>query len=68
MLEVTIHGSSQTLPEGLTILAALRRLGIVVPSLCHDQGLRPPSEACTEAHFDTVMEGGLRCQSWGWLL
>jgi formate dehydrogenase major subunit len=45
MLEVTINGSSQTLPEGLTILAALRRLGIVVPSLCHDQRLRP-TEAC----------------------
>jgi len=41
MLNITINGSSTTVPEGTTVLEAARQLDIYVPTLCHDERLRP---------------------------
>ena len=40
-MRVTINGKSQTAPEGVTILTALRAAGIDVPTVCHDPRLTP---------------------------
>ena len=45
MLHVTINDRAHEFPAGLTILAALRQLGIDVPTVCHDDRLEP-SGAC----------------------
>ena len=45
MLQVTINETAHEFPDGLTILAALRQLGIEVPTVCHDDRLEP-SGAC----------------------
>jgi formate dehydrogenase major subunit len=45
MLHVTIDDRAYEFPAGLTILAALRQLGIDVPTVCHDDRLEP-SGAC----------------------
>jgi formate dehydrogenase major subunit len=42
---VTINGQHHEFAEGTTILAACRQLGIEVPTLCHDDRLKP-SGAC----------------------
>lgn len=44
MLEVTINGLSQSLTEELTIFEALTRIGIAVPSVCHDPRLKPAGD------------------------
>ena len=41
MLQVNINGRRHEFPAGLTILAALQQLGIPVPTLCHDDRLKP---------------------------
>ncbi len=41
MVRVTINGSAHEFPAGLTILDALQRLDITVPTLCHDERLIP---------------------------
>lgn len=41
MLRVEINGTSHQLEEGLSILQALRKLQIQVPTLCHDERLKP---------------------------
>ena len=41
MLQVTINGRRHEFPVGLTILTALRRLDVHVPTLCHDDRLKP---------------------------
>lgn len=38
---VTINGESFLFTEGTTILAACRQLGIEVPTLCHDDRIKP---------------------------
>ena len=45
MLHVTINDRAHEFPAGLTILAALRELGIDVPTVCYDDRLEP-SGAC----------------------
>jgi formate dehydrogenase major subunit len=45
MFQVTINNQPQEFPGGMTILAALRQLGIEVPTVCHDERLEP-SGAC----------------------
>ncbi len=45
MLEVSIDGTRRRFPEGTTILAAARELGIEIPTLCHDERL-VPNAAC----------------------
>jgi len=42
---VTINGQHHEFAEGTTILAACRQLSIEVPTLCHDDRLKP-SGAC----------------------
>ncbi len=41
MLSVTINGQVREFPSELTILQALRQVGIEVPTLCHDERIRP---------------------------
>jgi formate dehydrogenase major subunit len=41
MLQVTINDRPRQFAEGITIFEALRRIGIEVPALCHDERLRP---------------------------
>ena len=41
MLCVTINGQRHELPKGLTILAALRKIDVDLPTLCHDDRLKP---------------------------
>ncbi len=45
MLQIEVNGQSLEAREGETILTALRREGLQVPTLCHLEGLRP-SGAC----------------------
>lgn len=45
MLRATINYQSHSVEAGLTILQAVSRLGIDVPTLCHDQRLAP-IESC----------------------
>jgi Fe-S-cluster-containing hydrogenase component 2/ferredoxin len=45
LIEIVIDGQSVAVPAGATILDAARRLGITIPTLCHDDSL-PPSGGC----------------------
>ena len=45
MLHATVNGCSHDFPAGCTILEALRSVGIDIPTLCHDDRLKP-SGAC----------------------
>src|SRR5512138_3158337 len=45
MIEMQVDGRTIEAKEGETILSALKREGIHVPTLCHMEGL-PPSGAC----------------------
>lgn len=45
MFEINVNGRTVQAKEGDTILQALERIGINVPTLCHMKGL-PPSGAC----------------------
>ncbi len=44
MARLTIDGRAIDVSEGTTILVAARRLGIEIPTLCHDPRLRPVGE------------------------
>ena len=41
MLRAVINGESHEFPEGISILDAIRTLGIEVPTLCHDPRIKP---------------------------
>lgn len=41
MFRVAVNGREHDLPEGLSILQGLQRLGVSVPALCHDDRLAP---------------------------
>jgi formate dehydrogenase major subunit len=41
LLQVTINGRARALEEGISVLHALRAAGFDVPSLCHDDRLKP---------------------------
>jgi formate dehydrogenase major subunit len=41
LLRVTIDGRPHDLPDGISVLEGLRRTGIEVPTLCHDDRLEP---------------------------
>lgn len=45
MIEVKLNGQLHSFAEGTTILSASRQLGIEIPTLCHDERLKP-SGAC----------------------
>ena len=53
MLQVTINGQRHEFPVGLTILTALRRLDVHVPTLCHDDRLKPTG-ACRLCSVEIV--------------
>lgn len=41
MIELTIDGIKTQVMEGSTVLEAAREMGIVIPTLCHHEGLSP---------------------------
>ena len=41
MVTLTIDGVEATVPEGTTILDAAEKVGITIPTLCHDKRLVP---------------------------
>lgn len=41
MHTLIVNGQSHRVPEGLTLLQALRQIGCELPSLCHDPRLKP---------------------------
>jgi bidirectional [NiFe] hydrogenase diaphorase subunit len=41
VVELTIDGIKTSVPEGTTVLEAARDLGIIIPTLCHHEGLKP---------------------------
>ena len=45
MIRAVVDGRAIQLPEGLSILDAVRRAGVQLPALCHDTRF-PPSGAC----------------------
>ena len=53
MLQITINGRRHEFPVGLTILTALRRLDVHVPTLCHDDRLKPTG-ACRLCSVEIV--------------
>lgn len=47
MLSVRIDGTRYEVPEGATVLDALRTAGVRLPTLCHDQRLEPSGSCRT---------------------
>ena len=43
MIRLTIDGREVTVPEGSTVLQAARAAGAEVPTLCHIEGMTPPT-------------------------
>ena len=41
MIKAIINGQPREFTEGISVLAALSSVGIEVPTLCHDQRLKP---------------------------
>lgn len=41
MLQVTINNKTHEFPSGLTLLEALRRVNVDLPTVCHDDRLKP---------------------------
>jgi formate dehydrogenase major subunit len=40
-MQVILNGKSIEAPEGITILELAKREGIHIPTLCHDEELKP---------------------------
>lgn len=57
-VKVSIDGVEREFPAGLTVLQALRTLGIDVPTLCHDDRLTPIGE-CWACAVEIVPRPGL---------
>lgn len=55
---ITVNGREAEAREGETILSAVRRAGVTVPTLCHIDGL-PPSGACRMCVVELEPEGRL---------
>ena len=45
MVHMTVNGQAVTVPEGATLLQAVRAAKVELPTLCHHEGLAP-SGAC----------------------
>lgn len=60
MVSLVIDDRSVQVPEGTTLLQALRRAGLDVPTLCHDDRLKP-SGACRLCMVE--LEGGREVSS-----
>src|SRR5215212_8988511 len=41
VVQITVNGQAHQVPAGMTINQALERIGIEVPTLCHDDRLAP---------------------------
>ncbi len=41
MINLTVNGQPLTVPEGTTVLQAVRAAGVELPTLCHHEGLTP---------------------------
>ena len=41
MVEFTVDGIKTRVAEGTTVLEAAREMGIIIPTLCHHEGLKP---------------------------
>ena len=41
MVNLTVNGQSVTVPDGTTVLQAVRAAGVELPTLCHHDGLSP---------------------------
>jgi len=41
MPTITINSHAHAVPEGISILYALRYVGLDIPTLCHDERLKP---------------------------
>lgn len=51
MVKITINGEVHEFPEGTMLIDAARSLGIKVPTLCHDERMKPTS-ACRMCVMD----------------
>jgi len=62
MVSVTIDGRKASVPEGTTVLDAAARLGIEIPHLCAQEGMRPYG-ACRVCTVEITQEGRTRLQA-----
>ncbi|MBP1635223.1 MAG: NAD(P)-dependent iron-only hydrogenase catalytic subunit [Acidobacteria bacterium] len=58
MIKIQVNGRSVDAQEGETVLSAVRRAGIAVPTLCHYDGL-PPTGACRMCVVEIEGQRGL---------
>ncbi len=58
MIKIQVNGRSVDAHEGETLLSAVRRAGIAIPTLCHYDGL-PPSGACRMCVVEVEGQRGL---------
>ncbi len=58
MVTIEVNGRAVDAQDGETILSAVRRAGVAIPTLCHYEGL-PPSGACRMCVVDVEGQRGL---------
>lgn len=58
MIKIEVNGRAVDAQDGETVLSAVRRAGIAIPTLCHYEGL-PPSGACRMCVVDVEGQRGL---------
>jgi NADH dehydrogenase/NADH:ubiquinone oxidoreductase subunit G len=58
VIKIEVNGRAVDAQDGETVLAAVRRAGIAIPTLCHYEGL-PPSGACRMCVVDVEGQRGL---------
>ncbi|HEY3382418.1 MAG TPA: NADH-dependent [FeFe] hydrogenase, group A6 [Vicinamibacterales bacterium] len=58
MIKIEVNGRTVDAQDGETLLTAVRRAGITIPTLCHYDGL-PPSGACRMCVVDVEGQRGL---------
>src|SRR6188508_2106779 len=55
---VTVNGRELTVDAGLTLMQALTKEGISVPSLCHDVRLKRSNGSCGLCVVEAAVDGG----------
>jgi len=58
VVTIEVNGRTVDAQDGETILSAVRRAGVTIPTLCHYEGL-PPSGACRMCVVDVEGQRGL---------
>lgn len=58
VVKIEVNGGTVEAQDGDTVLAAVRRAGVAIPTLCHYDGL-PPSGACRMCVVDVEGQRGL---------